>query len=198
MITPRTLLALCALGLAHPALAQRNNASDATGVGLTGSTAVGAVFAPTVARVEVPIADAGNVSAPMQVRLSVSVTSLQQRLEAGALTSLNGIAAPAAIQQQLRALFSPTTRSEVLVQLQADLARGVPNQPALAARLAEALSDVAAFATPRNVALAIDRFNALVADAEPSYLRAMPPVLSGVHAMLQTLGAGASGTATTR
>jgi hypothetical protein len=180
-----------------PLAAQRNNSSDATGVGVTGSTSVGAVFTPQTGRVEVPIADAnaatGNgavaAGAPAQARITVSVTSLQQQLEVGALRSLNGVLTSAAVQAQLRALFSPTTRVEAMNALQTALTPGTPDNPALAARFVESLGDIGGFATPRNVALAIDRLNDFIASAEPSFLASPPPALVAVHAMLQVLGA---------
>jgi hypothetical protein len=195
MIRLRLALAICAVPLVLPMAlgAQRNNSSDVTGLGITSSSPAGGVYVPALQRVSVPVADGGNVSAPTSARLEQAVVTLQERLSAGALRSLGGATISADQQRTLRAIFTTESRGQALDVLRANLAPmlDVANAPLLNA-LMTALGDMGTFPTPRNVALAVDRFNAMVDASKPEALAAPGPTLVALHAALTQLARGTS------
>lgn len=177
-----------------PALlqAQRNNGSDVTGLGITSSAPAGAVFVPATRLVPLPVAEGGTVSAPTSARFEQAVITLQQRLSAGAVQSLTGAPLSADLQRTLRGLFDPASRPAALDALRLGLAPMVPAGSSELAALLTSLADLGALATPRNVALAIDRFNAFVDAARPDALGTPGPAFTGLHAALMALGRDAS------
>jgi len=184
-----TLVGVLVVG-ASTAQAQRGNASDVTGVNITGSTTSGGAFVPA-GTVLVPIP--GIPSLPgvtdVVVRLAPSLATVVQALVNGEARSANGALIPkeaGILAAQLGVAQKGSAVSSICCSaLGQALMSGVgaPAAP-IVEQFLNAFGGVLLIPTPAAVSAAVAAWNALVNGAEGEYLARPPAEFQAVQALL--------------
>lgn len=165
--------------------AQRGSASDISGPSVTSSTVVRGAYVPGGRLEPVPVS-AANADPAAVARIRNASLALDNQVNAGALTGLDGSALPADAQLLvLGVLKSGTTGAGLSVDaLRTILARATPGQAALANTLVDRLVQMGPEPTPLLVLRAATALNDFVDAALPSFLASPPPEFVALHAIV--------------
>lgn len=179
------------VAMAAPLAAQRNNASDVSGVSVTGSAIVAGNFVAlgTPRPVQVTNEPGSAFTADRVRALGVTV---ENQLTAGTFTGADGLTLPPDVQIiVLGVLKSGVTGAGLSATALRDLlGEGAPGHLDAANELLFAIIAMGTTPPVPAVATAVRAFNAYVDVARPEFLAAPPAEFRAVHAVI-TLYAGA-------
>ena len=187
----RVLAAVLIVVATAPAVAQRNNASDVTGVSVTGSALVAGNF--VAVGTPRPVQLTTELGTPFTAdRIRALGTTVENQLTAGTFTDADGLALPPDVQIiVLGVLKSRVTGAGLSANaLRELLAEGAPGHVDAAVALVDALIAMGTTPTVPAVATAVRAFNVYVGVARPEFLATPPAEFRAVHAVIM-LYAGA-------